>query len=309
MDDGVIILPSSLPTEQSKKSKVQDFGWGPFDSEEGSEDDSYRAEDAGHGQSLPDDGGSNISGPENYYSYGMINQSDDMWATEGGPAASSKLPGVSKNEDGDAEIDIPGGNSWSGYRVEDNSRNRDNANSIDCATPIHISSTHFSMIRAEWEKKMDEAMKIEQEDSRSSAIEALFKKMPDVRTATNLGLVSGLTREFIKEFGKKDLTRRHVMAFLEKINMPQYLSSDVIRCLKLRHSIYVKDVLDEFPIRLASSRVMSHLQPQVASVRDQLIDLEISNIRIPEVASVLRRCAADMSQVLVDLEKCEVSRG
>jgi hypothetical protein len=118
------------------------------------------------------------------------------------------------------------------------------------------------------------------------------------RIATNISLVTGLTTDFLKEYGKKGLTKRHVLAFLQSRAQPQFLSSDVIRCLKLSHDIHVKDVLDEFPVSKKAS-AFSH----IGSVREKVIQLEIDNIRDPGVSSFYRRCAADLSKVIADLER------
>jgi len=116
------------------------------------------------------------------------------------------------------------------------------------------------------------------------------------RRATNISLVSDLTQDFMKEFGKKDLTRRHVMSFLSKSNTPQFLASDIIRCLKLRHSVYVKDVLDEFPI----AKTASDGKLSLAAVRAKLVMLESGSA--PNVSRQLKQCSAHISSVIKDLE-------
>ena len=124
------------------------------------------------------------------------------------------------------------------------------------------------------------------------------------RQATNINLVTDLTSQFLKACGKKDLTKRHVLAFLQSLGHPQFLSSDIIRCLKLSHEVYVKDVLDEFPVH----RQTTASQTSIASLRDKLIQLEIDNVLDPKVSSVYRRCAANLSRVIVDLERLETDR-
>jgi len=124
------------------------------------------------------------------------------------------------------------------------------------------------------------------------------------RRATNILLVSDLTQDFMKKFGKKELTRRHVMAFLSNLNQPQFLASDIIRCLKLRHSVFVKDVLDEFPIaKTASDGMVS-----ISSILGELIKLETS-ATIPETSSKLKHCVASLSSVIADLKMLEVGDG
>ncbi len=123
------------------------------------------------------------------------------------------------------------------------------------------------------------------------------------RVATNLSLVEELTDAFVKAFGKKDLTRRHVMAFLKASGKSQYLASDIIRCLKLSYKVYVKDVLDEFPVaKTASGQALT-----LAHTRDALVELEIQNIADPDTARELRRCAASLSDVVAIVERSGVS--
>jgi hypothetical protein len=122
------------------------------------------------------------------------------------------------------------------------------------------------------------------------------------RTATDLQLVGDLSKEFMKDFGKKDLVRRHVMAFLQDKGLPQYLASDIIRCLKHRHSIVIADVLDQFPVKTASQGSPIH---SFTKMRDHFIQKEIDHISQPEVASKFRRCAADLAHVIAGLERLE----
>jgi hypothetical protein len=116
-----------------------------------------------------------------------------------------------------------------------------------------------------------------------------------IRKATNLTLVGDLTEDFLKEFGKKNLTKRHVLAFLQAGNLPQYLSSDVIRCLKHRHQVYVKDVLDEFPVaKIASGSTSSD---------------KSDGIFRPEISRVICRVAASISTAIAVANKLEGRNG
>lgn len=124
------------------------------------------------------------------------------------------------------------------------------------------------------------------------------------RIATNIGTVEELTAALIKRYGKKGLTRRHVMAFLKEAGRSQYFASDIIRCLKLSHKVYVKDVLDEFPVMKTASSL-----PSIASTRSKLVDLEILHMSEPETAKELRRCAASLSDVVAAVERLGVSNG
>lgn len=123
------------------------------------------------------------------------------------------------------------------------------------------------------------------------------------RIATNIGIVEELTAALIKRYGKKDLTRRHVMAFLKEAGKSQYFASDVIRCLKLSHKVYVKDVLDEFPVLKTASSLSS-----IASTRGKLVDLEILHMSEPETAKELRRCAASLTDVAAIVERTSADR-
>ncbi len=128
---------------------------------------------------------------------------------------------------------------------------------------------------------------------------AVLNKTATSRQATDFVKVGGLTEEVLKEYGKKNLTKRQILAFLQKHGEPQFLSSDIIRCLKHRHEVYVKDVLDEFPVaKLASTNF--------ASVRDRVIALEVSHIREPDVSSILRRSAAALTNAITVIERLEV---
>jgi hypothetical protein len=86
------------------------------------------------------------------------------------------------------------------------------------------------------------------------------------------------------------------------LNLPQYLSSDIIRCLKISHDIHVKDVLDEFPVyRKASAAIGT----TIGRARHVLIALECKYVLDPEVASTFRRCAANLTRALIDMERLE----
>jgi hypothetical protein len=160
------------------------------------------------------------------------------------------------------------GNYWSGVTIEDQ------------AVPAGFPSTEF------------------EDPQRYQVTNASGNKMKKV--ATNIPLVLDLSSKFLKEYGKKGLTRRHVMAFLQKSGSHQYLASDVVRCLKEVHDIDVKDVLDEFPITHTAS------SSSLASMRDMLVDLEIHNIRNPETSKVFRYAAADLSRTIALLERLGV---
>jgi hypothetical protein len=201
------------------------------------------------------------------------------WASEDD---SSNLPGVTKNEVTMDNFLNSIGNFWSGHETE------------DVSGPQGFPSEDFS-----------ENVNYDRSDLQDGGHTLASETRIMNRQATNIELVTGLTQDFVKKFGKKDLTRRHVMSFLSGQNQPQFLASDIIRCLKLRHSVFVKDVLDEFPIAKTASDGKSSL----ASIREKLIQLEISSILEPEVSAQFRRCAANISNAIAGLERLEARNG
>ena len=235
---------------------------------------------------LPSDSG-NPSARSDYYDKTVTGGTGDTWPKEDSGAyvsqeitSETSLPGVMKNE----EVLDNGlqslGNWQSGYEVEDISGRQG------------FPTTDFS-----------ENVDFDRSDLQDGGRVIASRGNDMKRTATNINLVNGLTSDFLKEFGKKGLTKRHVLSFLQKKGEPQFLSSDIIRCLKLSHEVYVKDVLDEFPVAKKASGA-----PRLASVRDRLIQLEIDHISNPGVSSVYRRCAADLARVMADLERIEARK-
>lgn len=222
---------------------------------------------------------------------------DDVWADEDSGAyavesdGNSSLPGVSKNEFTMDDFLGALGNSWSGYETE------------DVSGPQGFPSTDFS-----------ENVDFDRSDLRDGGRLMAFQSSGmdsdmeghSYRRATNLELVGELASGFLKKNGKKDLTRRHVMAFLQESGHPQYLASDVIRCLKHRHKVVVADVLDQFPVTREAS---SGFRSEVSAIREEMIRMEIENVGRPEVSSIFRRNAADLAHVLADLEKSEGRNG
>ena len=199
----------------------------------------------------------------------------------------SSIPTVNKNEDTMDDFLQSLGNWWSGKEIE------------DISSPQGFPTLDFSE-NADFDKSDQQSGGTVAPFGDSRTLASVGVKMN--RQATNIGQVIALTTEFLKIAGKKDLTKRHVLAFLQKQGLPQYLSSDIIRCLKLSHDIHVKDVLDEFPVYREAS-VSS--KTSIASIRDKLINLGCENVSKPEVFSILQRCAANLSCALVDMEKLE----
>lgn len=234
---------------------------------------------------LPNDG-DNPSARSDYYDrmrQGLERAGDpkssELWADEdSGAYASESLPTPGKN---DAEMDNSLGalgNSWSGRTVE------------DLSNPTGFPSTDYS----------------ENVDFDRSDLDGGGKVMASGqrRVSTSIALVQELTAAFVKKCGKKDLTRRHVMAFLKEAGRSQYFASDVIRCLKLSYNVHVKDVLDEFPVVKTASSATS-----LASIRDKLVDLEILHMSEADTAKELRRCAAALSDAVAITDRLGVSNG
>lgn len=229
-----------------------------------------------------------------YYDATVISTTGDEWADEDsgayaceGDDSSANLPGVLKNEMNFDNSLGALGNSWSGTGIE------------DVSGPQGFPSQDFS-------ENVDYGKSDNQDGGRvlaSLSFERL--DMANIRKATNIDLVRTLTSSFIKKEGKKDLTRRHIMAFLQTEKQPQYLASDIVRCLLLDHNIYVKDVLDEFPVaKIASSGPSDGVQ-SLASIRSKLIDMEIRSFGTPEISSSYRTAAAAITRAIAALERIE----
>jgi len=286
---------------------------------------------------LPDDH-DNPSARSDYYDRMTTGMSGDEWADEdSGAWAAEKepgaaLPGVQKNETSMDDFLGALGNAWSGYETEDVSDTKgfpstDLAENADF--PRSNDDTSGGRLVATGDRimsKLDDTLAsyargettlgglydaLVGTDTRTAAATGktvghfIDSVSGPSRTATNHELVGDIAKGVLKEFGKKGLTRRHVMTFLQTSKHSQYLASDVIRCLKLRHSVYVKDVLDEFPVVKTASSGLSSL----ASVRERLIQLEVDSVLRPEVSSQLRRCAASVSVAIADLERLEGRHG
>lgn len=197
----------------------------------------------------------------------------------------NSLPGVVKN-DKTMDNTLGGlGNSWSGYGVE------------DISGPNGFPSEDYNQ-NVNYPRSNDG-------NSGGSLIASQSTRFLMNRLATNINLVDDLTKDLIKDFGKKDLTRRHIMTFLQKGNHPQYLASDIVRNLMIRHNVYVKDVLDEFP----EGEFIRDGRKSMASIRDKLVDLEISNSHDSEIANNIRRSTASISNALALLERIGVFNG
>lgn len=227
---------------------------------------------------------------------GQVDQSDlpDIWADEDTGAYASEdvgetsLPGAPHNDFSMDDFLGALGNEWSGAVVE------------DLSGPAGFPTENFLEEADYMKRKLNDWT----DDARIIATGECMNQTR--RQATNVDLVVRLTSEFLKKNGKKDLTRRHVMAFLQDEGQPQYLVSDVIRCLKHSHKVYMADVLDQFPV---SREASSSFRTAAVGLRERFIQLEIENVRSPGVASCFRRSAADLAHVIADLERSEDRNG
>jgi hypothetical protein len=205
---------------------------------------------------------------------GGTEPAENIWADEDTGAYASEeadsLPSVNKNDVNADDTLGALGNYWSGSILEDIS-----------GDPYGSPATDL-VENADWERS-------NQDDGGRLMASRGFKMK---RQATDVPLVMKLTTDFLKEYGKKDLTHRHVLAFLQKLGKPQYLASDIVRCLKLSHSIYVKDVLEEFPIAKTASVKISSLD----DLSDKIVDLAMLYKRDPEAVRELQACVADISR-------------
>lgn len=311
-------MPSNLPSEDASTKTVDKFDQFTWDFPEGKfehgEDDDDREKprkgvpdgggslnpmpellyDVTASQSLPSDA-NNPAARSDYYDRLQTGKSvEDVWPDEDAGVyaqdGSSSLPGVPPNDLSMDDFLGALGNAWSGYVVEDQWNPAGHPTPDLREPPEHkvISGGNTKFLVTGTDKNMS--------DRPMSMLR---------RVATNIHEVGELASSFLKEYGKKDLTRRHVMAFLQDHGHHAYLASDVIRCLKLRHQVTIADVLDQFPIRKAAldQRV------GVAAARDRIIGLQAENVLYPEVAYALGRCAADLAHALAGLEKLEGRNG
>lgn len=311
-------MPSNLPTEDARTKVVDKFDQFTYDFPEGKfehgEDDDDREKprravpDGGGGdnpmpellydvtasQSLPSDSG-NPAARSDYYDRLQTGRSlDDVWPDEDAGVyaqeSPSSLPGAPANDVSMDDFLGALGNAWSGYVIEDL------WNPAGHPTPDLREPPEHKVISGKNTKSLVTTSDKNMSDRPMSMLR---------RVATNIHEVGELASSFLKEYGKKDLTRRHVMAFLQDHGHHAYLASDVIRCLKLRHKVTIADVLDQFPIRKAGMDEKAG----ISSVRDRIIQLQAEKLLDPEVAYALGRCAADLAHALAGLEKLEGRNG
>lgn len=286
------MMPSNLPTLDSMNRKVKDFGIGTYDSQIQSE---YNDEGdfEYHGESIPTVidgtsleeigkfGSSNLPGdmdapprqrkkPEDSTITSPVQSvaKSELPCDKNNPSArsdyydrtsigNSMLPGH-KNNDQSMDMFLKSlGNWWSGWSDTDVSQPM--SFPVSDMTPEE-SDKYTSVPIGASTKTRNRAMN---------------------RQATNIDLVGTLTSDFMKKYGKKNLTRRHVMSFLRIGGYHQYLASDVIRCLQHRHGVHVADVLDQFPVsdgrKIASTDSMVSTIKELTRISKRVASVSTSN--------------------------------
>lgn len=215
---------------------------------------------------------------------------EEIWPEEDSGAYVSgddSLPSPSTNDVSFDDFLNALGNAWSGFVVEDQSENR------GFPSPDFLENTDFQ------KSNTDSLGGTVLANSDASNAGSTQDRHMNTRQATNLELVGDLTKEFLSVFGKKDLTRRHVLSFIQDRGLPTYLASDVVRCLKHRYKITIPDIMDIFPI----SRKASVDEKFLSDIHRRLVSLEAANIAVPELASVFRLGAARVARVIARLER------
>lgn len=244
-----------------------------------------------------------------YYDKTVVGSMDDIWTDtvtntysdkeDSSKGEGSELPGVHKNEVSIDNLLGSLGNAWSGVVEE------------DISDPNGFPSTDFNE-NVDYQKSNDGTL-----GQLVASVDTSigFKKSGDEmnRVATDVSLVESLTKDFLKQFGKKNLVRRHVLAFLQDKSLPQYLASDVVRCLKHQHSIVIPDVMDTFPLaKIASSETASvaNSDPDpkkfVEFVMRSVIAFKAGNKLDYNTRVSLTVHESRLASLLVDLELLEV---
>lgn len=238
---------------------------------------------------LPDDG-DNPSARSDYYDDMQtggadLTTIDNIWPKEDSGAYVSgeeSLPVPNSNTKYEDNYTSPMGNSDSGFVIEDQQ------------VPRGFPSTEFTET-VDYGKSNDETS--------IPGGQAVATGSTMKRIATDIAFVEELTTAFLKEHGKKDITRRAVTAFLQSTGHGdrQYIASDIMRCLKHNHNIVIPDVLDMFPVRMASGRMA------LAAIRDALFDLEFASLDDEPTARELNLCSSHISRVIQLLDSVSES--
>jgi len=227
----------------------------------------------------------NVSARSDYYDDMKLGKSksfDDLWPDEDtGAYASESLP----NQPSHSALmdDWLGalGNFWSGFTIQDQS------------VPTGFPTEDFKE-NADYKKTNEPG-----HGGYTMASDGIIRRRNMHQTAVDLDLVGELTSAFIRKCGKTNITRRCITAFLqdEGLGDRQYLASDIIRCLKLRHKITIADVLDQFPVTKQAS------DTNLKKTKERILHIACQRNYESDEAIVLRRCASRLSWVIRKLEK------
>lgn len=112
--------------------------------------------------------------------------------------------------------------------------------------------------------------------------------------ATDIPFVENLTKQFLKDHGKKNITRRAVTSFLQDNGHgdKQYIASDIVRCLKHSHNIIVPDALDIFPVKTAS------MKNGLNEIHRELVAMEIRYSDNKLVSNEIGKCAVKIASIM-----------
>jgi hypothetical protein len=278
---------------------------------------------------LPD--GGDAAARSDYYDHMTTGQSgeypagqskDDIWPSEDQGAYASEekesLPSPNKNDFSHGNTLESLGNFWSGYETEDLSQLTGAPNSPDLyyektnepnsggtivsnVKPFHLNSVLSSYVKDE----ISLGETIDQLDIYLKNADKVKSNLVVSKTATDLDTSGKLASEVLKEYGKKDLTRRQILEYLQKNNLghKQFLASDIIRCLKHRHEVYVQDNMDTFPIAKNAG------ENTLKGIHAQIVNLHISHSIVPEASETLLKCSARIAKLMALVEKSENQNG
>lgn len=195
----------------------------------------------------------------------------------------NSLPEPERNEESQSDSLEALGNAWSGYNVE------------DMSNPAGFPTDHFT---EEADYMDDTPNQPETWHLQPFGFASGTGTIKMNRQATDIEKVRELTAAFLKEHGRKSIVRRSVLSFLQGEGLPQYLASDVIRCMKHDHGILVPDVMDTFPLAKDAPEDLRRL----ASLHGRLLELSMTT-QDGRVSSRLSRCAASVARAIAKLER------
>lgn len=250
---------------------------------------------------------------------------NDIWPSENSGVYAQEdkegcdsLPSPNKNDFSHGNTLEPYGNAWSGYGVEDLSQFTGAPNAPDLyyeqtnepnsggtilsnIKPFHLNSVLSSFAKDE----ISLGETVDQLDIYLNSADKVKSNLKVSKTATDLEASGKLASEVLKEYGKKDLTRRQILEYLQNngLGHKQFLASDIIRCLKHRHEVYVQDNMDTFPIAKNAS------ENSLRGIHAQLVNLHVAHSHIPEASEILLECSARIAKSMALAEKSESQNG